>query len=225
MDTYLGWEEPGHMDGCRRPAWDVSLRREDQVYRQTWPGGEPPLQHACPEEDCAHSNRFDRVSVRLVCRSCGAARIVTGEETEETGQTLTSTKHLGYGLAPRQAAGLRLWPAEPWLSAGRAVSSEPHDFVVTRLTVKKPTADTVLGQIMQGRGKQGGLIWTALAVLSPDGPFGYGDYRWAYCNDGHDVRGGRVLRTVAGAASWISARLAEHEAATAGAAAAAGGAQ
>jgi hypothetical protein len=213
LDTYLGWEQPQHHAGCKRPVWDVAVRREVRVYRHPW-HGEPPLKHDCPEEDCGHGNTFGQVMVRIVCRSCGAAQVVTGEDTPDTGIRTTDAEVLGYGLPPRQAAGLLLWPGEPWLHHDLcARKDERHDFVVTRPRVKQVTADVVVGQITQGRGKQGGVVWTALAVPDPEGQFGFGQrLRWTHANDGRG-RGGSALRTIAAAARWIGARLAEHESA------------
>ncbi|MEV6614236.1 hypothetical protein AB0N31_10510 [Streptomyces sp. NPDC051051] len=209
LDTYLGWEQPQHRTGCKRPSWEIGLRREENAYRRTW-HGDPPLTHSCPQEECGHGNSYEQTMVRIVCRSCGAAQVITGEATVDTGTTMTSTKTLGYGLPPRQAAGLLLWPGQPWLDFGRAVDDEPHDFVVTRTGTKEVTKDTVVGQISQGRGKLGGILWTALAVPDPQGPYGYGQHvRWAHASDGRG-RGGSPLRTVAAAARWIGARLAEQ---------------
>ncbi|MEH0547325.1 hypothetical protein QA802_30830 [Streptomyces sp. B21-105] len=210
LDTYLGWEQPQHREGCKRPAWDVAVRREERAYRRHY-NGESPLAHGCGQEDCGHGNSFTEAMVRIVCKSCGAAQLVTGEDTPETGSTHTSTRYLGYGLPPRQAAGLLLWPGQPWLALGRAVAEEPHDFVVTRQKVKQVTADVVVGQITQSRGERGGVVWTALAVADPEGQFGYGQHlRWAHANDGRG-RGGSPLRSVAAAARWIGARLAEEK--------------
>jgi hypothetical protein len=208
LDTYLGWDQLQHRDGCKQPRWDVAVRRDDRESRYHY-NGEPPLTHSCPEEDCGHGNTFAQLMVRIVCKSCGAAQVITGEDTPDTGMTVTSTKALGYGLAPRQAAGLLLWPGQPWLDLGRAVSDEPHDFVVTRARAKAVTKDTAVGQITQSRGKLGGVVWTALAVPSPQGQFGYGQHlRWVHANDGRG-RGGRPLRTPVAAARWIGDRLAE----------------
>jgi hypothetical protein len=210
LDTYLGWDQPQHHTGCKRPQWDVGVRRDERAYRHHY-NGEPPLKHNCPEEECRHGNSFTEVMVRIVCTSCGAAQVVTGEDTPDTGMTTTSTKTLGYGLAPRQAAGLLLWPGQPWLDFGRALDDEPHDFVVTRTRVKQVTKDTVVGQLTQSRGGRGGVVWTALAVPDPQGQFGYGQrIRFVHANDGRG-RGGSALRTVAAAAKWIGARLAEKQ--------------
>ncbi|MFJ6386415.1 hypothetical protein ACIQJT_02280 [Streptomyces sp. NPDC091972] len=211
LDTYLGWDRPEHYDGCKRPSWDVAVRRDEHAARYGGGFGEPPAKHACPDEYCAHGTFFTKVTVRIVCLSCGAAQLVTGEHTEDTGTSITSSRHLGYGLAPRQAAGLLLWPGQAWLDFGRALSEEPHDFVVTRMGVKRVTEDVIVGQLTQGRGKLGGIVWTALAVPDPEGPFGYGQQiRWAHRNDGRGD-GGAPLRTVKAAARWVGARVVEHQ--------------
>jgi len=209
LDSYLGWEKPGHRRGCAKPAWDVSLRTEEKKYRHV-DYVEAPLKHECPDEYCRHGNSFDRAVVRIVCYSCGAARVITGEKTEDTGESITSATHLGYGLPPRKVAGLLLWPGIPWLDVGRLREAEPHDFVVTRLKTKEVTKDTLVGQISQSRGDRGGVVWTALAVPSPTGQFGYvSAVSFEHANDGRG-RGGSPLRSVAAAARWIGTRLAEQ---------------
>lgn len=210
LATYLGWEQHQHHDGCKRPAWDVGIRTVENEYRYAGSYHEERPKHGCPVEYCAHGNSFTKLVVRLVCHSCGAAQVVTGEHTEDTGGTTSDTRQLAYGLAPRQVAGLLLWPAQPWLDLGRLSSEEPHDFVVTRPKVKRVTEETVVGQITQGMGKLRGRVWTTLAVPDPAGPYGLTSHlRYAQANDGHG-RGGSPLRTIPAAARWIGARLAEN---------------
>ncbi|MET8826560.1 hypothetical protein ABZX40_36510 [Streptomyces sp. NPDC004610] len=213
LDTYLGWDEPRHMDECRRPSWEVAVRTgEETRYSAQHHYGQEPAHHKCKDEFCGHGGDFEQVTVRIVCRSCGAAQVVTGEKTEDTGVSDTSTWWLGYGMAPRQAAGLLLWPAAPWLPYGRGLDAEPHDFVVTRTGVKAVTQDSVVGQIMQSTGRRKGVIWAALAVPSPDGPYGAGQpVKYAHRNDGYTA-GDPPLRTVRAAARWVGARLAERAA-------------
>lgn len=214
LDTYLGWEQPEHFTGCRRPAWDVGMRTEREEFRRG--GGNPERRHSCPDENCGHGPRYDKVVVRLVCHSCGSAHVISGEQTGiDTRTAATSTNAIGYGLPPRQAAGLLLWAGHPWLGGDgwgdELRGGEPHDFVVTRPKVKQVTADVVVGQITQSRGGRGGVVWTALAVPDPQGQFGFGQHlRWAHANDGRG-RGGSPLRSVAAAARWIGARLAEQK--------------
>lgn len=203
QETYLGWEELTHRLGCARPAFEVSVRRNDDALR--YHGGlahEERVEHGCKDEHCGHRNRFTETVVRIVCRSCGVAEVITGEHTEDTGRSTTSTKRLGYGLPPRRIAGVLLWPGDPWLNVFREETGEPHDFLVTRPGVKQVTKDVVVGQITQGRGKRGAVIWAANAVQTPDGPYGTGLGRinWAQAQDG--------LKTVAAAAKWVSAELA-----------------
>lgn len=218
LGTYLGWEQPQHLTGCRRPEWEVSLRREEDRYRSDLGGryGEPVRTHKCPDAECGHGNSFDRRVVRIVCHSCGQAQVITGEATDDTGVSQTSTARLGYGLAPRKVSGLLLWPGKPWMSYGRANSDEPYDFVVTRAGVTQVTKDAVVGDITQGSGRRGGVVWAALAVPDAKGQFGYGGpVRYAQCNDGRS-RGGSPLRTVRSAARWIADRLTEADGTTGG---------
>ncbi|MEV7953687.1 hypothetical protein ACIO6T_41255 [Streptomyces sp. NPDC087532] len=201
QSTYLGWEQPLHRTGCKRPVWDIDVRREDGAYRYHG-HSEPRLAHSCPEECCDHANSFTRVTVRIVCRSCGVAELVTGEHTTDTGHSITSTTQLGYGLAPRKVAGLFLWAGEPYLTVGRAGSDEPHDFLVTATRVDRVTQGAVVGQITQWHGKRGGVIWTASALPDPHGPYGHGlgRIRWNRVQEG--------FKTVAAAAKWIAASAA-----------------
>ncbi|NEB00592.1 hypothetical protein [Streptomyces sp. SID13726] len=208
LDTYLGWEQLQHLEDCKKPSWDIASRTDENARR--YHGyGEPPLAHKCADECCTHGNTFTKTLVRIVCHSCGTARVVTVESSEDTGVSETSSRWLPYGLPPRPRAGLLLWPARPWLDVGGARGEEPYDFVVTRTGVKAVTKDTVVGQLTQGRGKLGGLVWTALAVPDPEGRYGYGQHlRFMHSNDGQG-RGGSPLRTVLAAARWVGARLAE----------------
>ncbi|MFJ2514663.1 hypothetical protein ACIPEL_15215 [Streptomyces griseoviridis] len=216
LDSYLGWEKPTHRRGCKSPAWDVTFRVEEKQYERSYYGDERP-KHACADEDCGHGSTFDKLVVRIVCLSCGVAQVSTGERTERTGETLTSTRHLGYGLPPRRVAGLLLWPGNPWLRTGWGDTDEPHDFVVTQLGVTEVTEAAVLGEIALGQGKLRGRVWTTLAVPDPKGQYGYASQmRFAECNDGRG-RGGSPLRTVTAAARWIAARTAEAETTAAGA--------
>ncbi|MGW1324824.1 hypothetical protein ACWD64_20055 [Streptomyces antibioticus] len=216
LDTYLGWDQPEHRDGCKRPSWDVGVRTVEHQVRDRWSGsyGEERPKHQCAAaEHCAHGNSFSKLVVRLLCHSCGAAQLITGEDTEDTGTTRSSAHYLAYGLPPRQMAGLLLWPAQPWFDYGRLSSDEPYDFVVTRTKVRQVTREVVVGQITQGMGKLKGRVWTTLAVPNAEGPYGLrSQIRYAQCNDGRGT-GGSPLRTVRAAARWIGARLAEAEAA------------
>lgn len=206
--TYLGWERLAHRSNCKKPSWDVDVRTGSETrYRGGY--GEARPAHKCGDEYCAHGNSFEQITVRVVCRSCGTAEVITGEHTEDTGRTTTAAASLGYGLAPRKVAGLYLWPGEPWLPYGRAVSEEPYDFLITasRPAGDVVTAADVAGQITQSRGKRGGVVWNVLAVADPAGPYGAHGVR-----DGHVAfrfRQEGTLRSVVAAAKWIAGQLAE----------------
>ncbi|MFI7137227.1 hypothetical protein ACIBQ5_05490 [Streptomyces massasporeus] len=195
LETYLGWEEPQHYASCKRPSWSVDIRTDHGEFR----GRHDGEAHACRNEDCAHGDRYDRTTVRIVCRSCQAALVVHGEDAS-TSQGAHAAH--GYGQPPRTMAGLLLWPGEPWLDFGRLNSDEPYDFVVTRKGVTRPAETDVVGVITQGRGKRRGTIWRAGALPTPAK---YGRFNWGVTNEETPAR------TVAAAAKWIAARLAEQQ--------------
>ncbi|WP_432589969.1 hypothetical protein ABVG11_34405 [Streptomyces sp. HD1123-B1] len=200
QSTYLDWTALTHRPDCCRPAWEVDVRTDRTGRDLRSYGEESSRAHSCPDEDCDHRNTFDQTTVRVVCRSCGLAHLIRGEHTEDTGSSSMSTTCLGFGMAPRRVAGLYLWPGEPWLAYGRAVSDEPHDFVVTRTRVDRVAAQDVAGEITQGRGKRGGVVWSAATLPNPDGRYGLQHVRFDQVTEG--------LRSVAAAAKWIAAQLA-----------------
>lgn len=188
-ESYLGWAELRHRDSCKRPVWTVDVKTEPAVRRRNINSTAP---HACPDEECGHGPTLNETTVRIVCPSCGAVVIVRNEH----GLKQMSTRHLGYGLPPRRLSGLLLWPGEPYINVGRLNSDEPHDFIVTRPGVTRPVRDDLVGEIGQSRTQRGAVRYHALAGLSPDGQYGYGDVRWTVATEG--------LRTVAAAAKWIA---------------------
>ncbi|MEU3254238.1 hypothetical protein [Streptomyces sp. NPDC006997] len=200
IDTYLGWSQPQHLGDCKRPDWAVDVRTEPREWRDRH--GDAP--HDCPNDSCAHGDYYAETTVRIVCRSCQSAVVITGEECHTSEGSTAHTTH-GYGLPPRRAAGLLLWPGEPWLNLGHLRRDEPYDYVVTRTGERRVTADNVVGQISQGRGRRGAVIWHAAAVSDPDGPHGLKPVRWAYATGDASP-----LRSVGAAARWVGARLAEH---------------
>jgi hypothetical protein len=199
--TYLGWEEPQHLAGCKRPQWSVDFRTDSDQFRYEYRGGDS-RSHSCPNEDCGHSNQYPRTTVRVVCTSCQAALVVRGEDCGISQGMTRNTTH-GYGLPPRRVAGLLLWPGEPFIDFGRLSTDEPYDLLVTRPGVKRVTRPDVVGVIMQTRGKRGAVTWSA-AVDPRDSKYLRGRIDWAR-RSGDDG----ALRTVTAAARWIGARLAE----------------
>ncbi|MFE6025576.1 hypothetical protein [Streptomyces niveus] len=200
LDTYLGWEQLTHRPDCKRPAWVADIKITNTYASRSHYRDDEARKHECPNEDCGHSGSFEETTVRLVCASCSLAYVIRGEDVRHSTEPL---RYLRYGLPPRKLAGLFLWPAEPFLDFGRLSSDEPDDFVVTASKVDRVTAADVVGVIQQGRGKRGGILWAALAVPDPAGQYGlsYTGVKFAAATD--------VPRTVAAAAKWVAARLAE----------------
>lgn len=195
--TYLGWDLLVHFKGCEKPAWTVDVRTKHDEWRGR-DGGE---KHDCPNEECWHSDRLTRTTLRIVCLSCSRAYMLDSEEELRAGSPSTITK--GYGEAPRRVAGLLLWPGDPFLYFGRLSTPEPWDFVVTRAGVTRVTEDDVVGVISQASGKRGARCWSVVAARSDEGPYGLSPLRFAHAAE--------RLRTVAAAAKWTAARLAEAE--------------
>lgn len=192
LDTYLAWTELTHHTACARTQWTVDIRTEDDAFR----GRHSGPAHACPNEDCDHTDRYERTTIRIVCTSCGVARLLTGDMESERA---TSTLALGYGRPPRKLGGLFLYPGEPLLYGwGNAEDDDPTGYLVTRSRVDRVQTADVIGTIGQTRGPRRGIQWAATAVPSEDGPYGYGLIRWAQAEEG--------LRSVAAAAKWISTR-------------------
>ncbi|WP_299542089.1 hypothetical protein [uncultured Streptomyces sp.] len=191
QDTYLGWDELAHKPGCATPQWTIDVRTEPNAFRDR--AATQP--HGCPAAECGHGDRYEKTSVRIVCSSCGHARIMSGDSD---GFRQTSTKALGYGQPPKKAGGLWLYPGEPLLFGwGHGEHEEPEGYVVTRTRVDRVTADNVIGTIHKARGPRRGVKWEATAVPDPSGQYGLGNpVRWAHASEG--------LATVAAAAKWIA---------------------
>lgn len=198
QSTYLGWEQPEHLAGCKRPVWHVDFRTEPEEFR----GRHDGEAHACANDDCQHGDRYPRTTVRVVCISCQAAVVIEGEHAGVS-RGMTANTTCGFGLPPRRLAGLLLWPGEPFLDFGRLRSDEPYDFLVTGLGVKAVTRENVVGVIMQTRGKRGAVTWSA-AVGPRDSKYLRGRIDWSR-RSGDDV----TLRSVTAAARWVAANQAQ----------------
>ncbi|MFJ6659674.1 hypothetical protein ACIQNG_25475 [Streptomyces sp. NPDC091377] len=197
LETYLGWEQPGHLAGCKRPSWLVDIRTDRDEFRGR-DGGDA---HKCANEECGHGDRYERSTVRIVCPSCQAAVVVRGEDASVRRGTVANLTH-GYGLPARTVAGLLLWPGEPWLRLGRYDSAEPYDFLVTGKGVTRPAEADVVGVITRRSGKRGGVVWSAAARPSPGR---YSRFNWGVSNEDCPAR------TIAAAAKWIADRLSEPQ--------------
>ncbi|MFD9453478.1 hypothetical protein ACFWBC_10355 [Streptomyces sp. NPDC059985] len=156
LSAYLGWTRPSHRPDCARPAWEVDLRTEHGQHRDRRGGGPA---HSCPNEDCDHGDRYEEVTVRLLCRSCQVVRLITGEEQSDRSTTTAST---GYGQPPKRVSGLWLYPGPPLLEY---LDSTPHAYLCTLERVDELDEKNIVGIVGEGRGPRGATVWSASALL------------------------------------------------------------
>ena len=196
FSAHLGWHQFGHRPNCARPVWEADQQTESNRLRDRWSG---PV-HACPNEDCGHSDRYDRFTVRLLCRSCDTVHLVSGEQCSTR---TTATASTGYGQPPRRVGGLWLYPGPPmldWRDAG------PGEYLCSLQRVTRLAQEDIVGAISEGRGARGGTTWSvgALPTWRPsviDRPYGYPVFA--------HVSGDTTFRTVAAAAKWLKTKVDE----------------
>lgn len=189
QDAYLGWTELQHADDCSKPSWAVDSRTEYNLFRPRHDGAE----HRCPNEECdEHRPQYSETTVRIVCRSCGVARLL---KSEDESLTPSSAGELGYGQQPRKVAGLYLWPSAPILFS---LDDSPYEFLVSRKRVERLREEDVAGWIGRRRGPRGGNLYSAAAGPGDRGPYGSGRLRWTTVLTD--------LRSIAAAAKWIAAQ-------------------
>ncbi|MEU3463577.1 hypothetical protein ABZ721_26975 [Streptomyces sp. NPDC006733] len=188
QDAYLGWTELEHADGCGRPSWAVDTRTEFNLYRPRHGGPE----HRCPAEECEHGDRYSETTVRIVCPSCGTARLLAAEAEQ---LTRSSAQELATGQRPRQEAGLYLWPSSPLL---HSLDPGPYEFLVSRTRVERLREEDVIGWIGRRQGPRGGSRFDAVVGPSPCGPYGSDRLRWTTVETD--------LPSLTAAAQWIAAR-------------------
>lgn len=175
QSTYFAFDPLPHATGCRSTRWEVDTRTQT-VLRE---GGQ-----------------VEETTVRLVCRTCTAAHLLTAPEAPRT----TSTAALGHGQPPLRSGGVWLYPGAPPLPGwGPGPGSWSTEYLVTRERVLRPDPADVIGQIGAKRGPRGGETWYALARCGEDGPFGSGPVRYG-------ARAER-LSTRTAAARWVAARM------------------
>ncbi|MFF3891343.1 hypothetical protein [Streptomyces sp. NPDC001914] len=185
-DIYLGWSPLHHGPTCAQPTWDKVEVRHDLGARIVQTGAE---HHTCANDDCRHSDTFGRVQVRLLCRDCGTVATLTGENLTTV---FTPGADSGWTQAPREVAGVWLWPGQPALP-----SAEPHDYLVTREPADTVTIDNVYGLITRHRDATGAPHWIAAALPDPAGPHQVHTLRWRHRTSG--------ITVLAEAAAWIAA--------------------
>jgi hypothetical protein len=196
-ESYFGWSQLTHAESCKRPTWDVDTKVEYDAWRPRTRGSD--VDHRCRDEECGHDQRYTRTTVRIICRSCGQAYVVAGDER----LVPTSTAYLGVGQQPRRLAGLLLWPGEPFddSECGLAGEHDPYELLVTGPGVTRPRREDLVGEIAQSYGKRGALRYCAVRGLDPNGTYGHGDFRWTAAIEG--------LRSIPAAAKWIADRGAD----------------
>jgi hypothetical protein len=187
--AHLDWQPFRHGPDCAKPAWEVAQQTEADKRRPRRDGPE----HACPNEECGHHDHYDRIAVRVLCRSCGIVHLIGGEEyTTRT----TTTVRTGYGQPPKRVAGLWLYAGPPLLDLRDHTA--PGAYLCSLEKVDQLSEKDVVGAITEGRGKRGATIWSA--AVGPDfRPEGY--TVWAKNS------GDKPFNTVAAAAKWVTAEL------------------
>ncbi|MGA5598999.1 hypothetical protein ACPCSE_32685 [Streptomyces cellulosae] len=192
--AHLEWQPLAHRPDCAKPVWEVD---QQTVASKLRPRREGP-EHSCPNEECGHRDHYDRITLRVLCRSCGTAHLISGEEyTTRT----TTTVRTGYGQPPKRVAGLWLYPGPPLLDL-RGYDS-PGAYLCSRNKVDRLSEDDIVGTVTEGRGKRGGTVWHA--AVGPDfrppagGLSGYA--LWA------KTSGEKPFTSVTAAAKWVAAEL------------------
>lgn len=146
--TYFGWTQLSHTESCATPTWDIDVRHDTGIR----PHADRAVTHGCPDQHCTHDSDFGRVTVRVICRGCDTAHVITGESLA---RTVTTTDALGYGQAPRQIAGLYLWPGRPvlhgWGPGASGLDDQPHEYLVTTALVDRLTPGDCVGAIGRHR--------------------------------------------------------------------------
>ncbi|MFI1535481.1 hypothetical protein [Streptomyces anandii] len=189
QDLYLGWTDLDHQQDCPLPVWEPQLRI-DQGRRGRLLAHDHD--HGCPVEECDHANLFRRFTVRLVCRSCSAVHIITGQDV---GISRTTTQVYGFGQPALETDGLWLWPGQQTLPG---VDGEPREWVITRTPDRPCEPADVDGLICRYLSSGGHRRWQASAIADPTGPYGDDQLRWARRSSEH--------RSVSQAAAWIAAQ-------------------
>ncbi|MFI9214278.1 hypothetical protein ACIGW7_39885 [Streptomyces sp. NPDC053253] len=192
--SHLEWTPFAHLPDCAKPVWEVDHQTVVDKRRPLHEGSE----HACSNEECGHHARHDLITVRLLCRSCDAVRLISGEDyTTET----TTTARIGYGQPPKRVAGLWLYPGPPLLKLRDHTT--PGAYLCSREKVDRLSEEDIVGAVTEGRGKRGATIWHAAigpAFHPPiSGLTGYAV--WAK-NSGE-----KPFTSVTAAAKWVAAEL------------------
>lgn len=194
LSAHLDWRPFAHRRDCAKPVWEV----DQQTVFEEWRPRRGGPEHACSNGECGHRDHYDRITVRVLCRSCGAVHLISGEEY--TTQT-TTTARTGYGQQPKRVAGLWLYPGPPLLELRDYTS--PGAYLCSREKADRLTEEDIVGVVTEARGKRGATVWHA--AIGPDfhpparGLSGYAT--WAK-NSGE-----KPFTSVTAAAKWVAAEL------------------
>ncbi|WP_326780400.1 hypothetical protein OG481_09650 [Streptomyces longwoodensis] len=184
-ETYFGWNPLSHAPGCERPVWDDAQVLHTAGVR---PGTYGAEHHDCSHADCSHGDRFERVQLRLLCRTCGTVCTISGESLM---QVISHTAATGWGQAPLELGGVWLWPGRPAIEGG-----EPYQYLVTRDASRTVSRDTLYGIISGYFNASGTKLWVAGARPDPDGAHQISTLRWRHASPGYE--------DLAAAAAWIA---------------------
>ncbi|GGU11350.1 hypothetical protein [Streptomyces lateritius] len=194
LAAHLEWHPFAHRPDCAKPVWEVDHQVVSDKLRTRRGGPE----HTCPNEECGHHDRHDRITVRLLCRACDTVHLISGEE--HTTRT-TTTARIGYGQPPKRVAGLWLYPGPPLLDLRDHTT--PGAYLCSREKVDRLSEEDIVGSVTEGRGKRGATVWHA--AIGPEfhpparGLSGYAI--WAK-NSGE-----KPFTSVTAAAKWVAAEL------------------
>ncbi|WP_404871046.1 hypothetical protein ACI1MP_38160 (plasmid) [Kitasatospora griseola] len=210
LTAHLGFTAPQHEAGCTATGWDVDYRIQPDVLR-----GDGDEGHSCPSYDCHHGDRVEQLEVRILCRTCGAARLLQAEQPLVRGHRTTSK--VGYGTPPRKVGSLWVYTGPP--PQFGLLSDTPGDplwYLVARRQADRLTPDDVVGAIWPADGKRLAPGFTASTDLVPFGEPDWNDTQsWAFK---HQARSDDLhFRTIAAAVKWIEQQLADTASAKAGA--------
>ncbi|WP_331718747.1 hypothetical protein [Streptomyces sp. NBC_00212] len=194
LAAHLGWRPFAHRPDCAKPVWEVDQQSEPDKLRDRRSGPE----HACPSAECGHRDHYDKVTVRVLCRSCQTVHLISGEE--HTSRT-TTTARTGYGQAPKRVGGLWLYAGPPLLDLREYTS--PGGYLCALEKVERLAQDDIVGAIGEGRGARGGSTWSAGALPTWQ-PFGIGGAPFPTWAKGS---GDPTFKTVAAAAKWVKAAV------------------
>ncbi|MEU1276504.1 hypothetical protein [Streptomyces sp. NPDC005799] len=182
--VYFGWNPLAHAEECTNPVWDEAEVIHAEGIR---PGVTGEDHHACSHDICSHTDVFEHVQLRLLCRTCQTVHTISGESLT---LAISHTSATGWGQPPRQNGELWLWPGRPVIAGG-----EPHQYLVTRQPATV-TTETLYGIITRYRDADGTPRWLAGAVPDEAGAHQISTLRWRHASRG--------LAALEDAAAWIT---------------------